>query len=81
MMVVDIQGMKTSDGFLLTDTGIHCLDLRKFGEGNWGEKGYEEFFKTHRCNQICKLLGLPRNRLQKEDDIVTDSVIRPAFMT
>ena len=31
---------------------------QRFGVTNLGELGMEQFFKTHRCNSICKALGL-----------------------
>jgi len=78
-MVVDIQGMKSHDGFLLTDPSIHCADLDKYGEGNFGDKGFEEFFKTHQCNQICQQLKLPFHKTQAHIGVYVDiaSAIRP----
>ena len=35
-----------------------CSDDRRFGKTDMGKAGFEEFFKTHRCNELCELLGL-----------------------
>lgn len=79
-MVVDIQGMKNHNEFILTDPSIHCTDMSKYGDGNFGDKGFDEFFKTHQCNQLCKALGLPRHSAQVEPDIETASAIRPSSL-
>merc|ERR1712232_1082630 len=36
MMVVDLQGVRTSNGWLLTDPCVLCADTRRFGSGNLG---------------------------------------------
>merc|ERR1719378_1896387 len=36
MMVVDLQGVATPDGWLLTDPCILCDDVERFGAGNLG---------------------------------------------
>lgn len=48
MMVVDIQGMQKGNDFLLTDPAIHSTNTDKYGDGNLGEEGFSNFFKTHR---------------------------------
>ena len=70
-MVVDLQGVFTTnlDGtkcFELTDPVIHKhrkknRDLYKswtFGRTDRGETGMKAFFKTHKCSDVCRLLGL-----------------------
>mmetsp|Transcript_159834 Transcript_159834/g.298018 ORF Transcript_159834/g.298018 Transcript_159834/m.298018 type:complete len:1108 (-) Transcript_159834:131-3454(-) len=38
MMVVDLQGVRTDDGFVLTDPCILCTDVTRFGSGNLGPR-------------------------------------------
>ena len=56
-MVVDLQGVERSNQFGLTDPCINCKEPR-FGNTNMGDVGIGEFFRTHKCNQICKQMGL-----------------------
>eukprot|EP01012_Entosiphon_sulcatum_P009073 TRINITY_DN15018_c0_g1_i1.p1 TRINITY_DN15018_c0_g1~~TRINITY_DN15018_c0_g1_i1.p1 ORF type:complete len:484 (+),score=103.96 TRINITY_DN15018_c0_g1_i1:411-1862(+) len=53
-IVVDVQGV----GDKYTDPQVHSKDGEGFGKGNVGQEGIDEFFKSHKCNSICKLLGL-----------------------
>lgn len=52
-MVVDIQG-----GQSFTDPQLHSLK-QDYGGADKGKAGFEAFFKTHKCNSLCKVLGLP----------------------
>ncbi|KDO28176.1 hypothetical protein SPRG_06224 [Saprolegnia parasitica CBS 223.65] len=54
LMVVDIQGVNDS----YTDPQIHTADGRGFGSGNLGTHGMEKFLESHRCNEVCRWLGL-----------------------
>lgn len=54
LMVVDIQGVHDN----YTDPQIHSTDGRGFGSGNLGTYGMEKFLQTHRCNEVCRWLGL-----------------------
>ncbi|TYZ58023.1 hypothetical protein PybrP1_012839 [[Pythium] brassicae (nom. inval.)] len=54
LMVVDIQGVDDQ----YTDPQIHTADGRGFGAGNLGTFGMERFLESHRCNAVCKWLGL-----------------------
>lgn len=72
MLVCDLQGVMTrnassDDGpagvFELTDPVIHYCSKtgRKqvYGRTDLGKKGMHKFFRTHECNDVCRLLGLP----------------------
>jgi elongation factor 2 kinase len=68
LLICDIQGV--SD--LYTDPQIHSIDGEGFGKGNMGEKGFEKFLSTHRCNAVCRYLKLPAiNAKQEVEDIGT----------
>eukprot|EP01135_Chromosphaera_perkinsii_P005600 Nk52_evm14s355 gene=Nk52_evmTU14s355 len=54
LLVCDIQGV----GDLYTDPQIHTINGEGLGEGNLGAVGISLFFNTHKCNGICRLLGL-----------------------
>lgn len=65
LLVVDIQGWVPGDNrscMFLTDPQIHSPVYKCFGTGNFGFRGFEEFWsKMHPdCNTICKKLGLER---------------------
>ena len=55
LMVVDIQGV----GDLYTDPQIHTANGQGYGTGNVGLTGVARFLTTHKCNAVCKALGLP----------------------
>ncbi|KYQ89471.1 protein serine/threonine kinase [Tieghemostelium lacteum] len=57
-MVIDIQGVKTSKGYILTDPCIHSEDVLRFGPTNLGKGGMIKFFETHVCNKHCSEMGL-----------------------
>lgn len=61
MMVVDCQGRfdMSSNSFLLTDPAVHSVNLLQYGRTNLAEKGFNNFFSTHKCNSICIALHLP----------------------
>eukprot|EP00928_Gymnodinium_smaydae_P061053 TRINITY_DN450_c1_g1_i1.p1 TRINITY_DN450_c1_g1~~TRINITY_DN450_c1_g1_i1.p1 ORF type:complete len:1127 (-),score=178.94 TRINITY_DN450_c1_g1_i1:182-3562(-) len=41
MMVVDLQGVRTEHGFVLTDPCILCADVTRFGNGNLGPRALQ----------------------------------------
>lgn len=71
LMVVDLQGILEvrADGlkqYILTDPVIHKRRKRRsnrlrnwtFGRTDRGERGMSAFFQTHKCSDVCRLLGL-----------------------
>jgi len=70
LIVVDIQGV----GDYYTDPQIHSFNGDGFGLGNLGQSGIRKFLQTHKCNAICKMLGLtdpkkgPQSKKIKETD-------------
>lgn len=54
MLVCDLQGLND----LLTDPQIHTEDGQCLGMGNMGMKGIQMWIEQHKCNPICKALGL-----------------------
>ena len=47
------------DGFTMTDPVIHHVSSSKmYGKTDKGKAGIKEFFATHKCNPICRQLGL-----------------------
>jgi len=63
LLICDIQGVED----VYTDPQIHSREGEGFGKGNLGVEGMNKFLQTHKCNPICKFLGLPNvNRLPIE---------------
>jgi hypothetical protein len=77
LCVVDLQGV----GGFLTDPQIHCVDSKKFGNGNFGYIGMVKFFMSHSCNSYCKKLELihPRTsiNIDKNYNFFVDKYICP----
>ena len=68
-MVCDLQGELTivdhKPIFKFTDPCIHNMKHcggKKYGRTNMGHKGSQSFFKSHKCNAMCEILGLARSR-------------------
>ena len=65
LLVCDLQGVLYEEGkfpaFRLTDPAIHSRNKGafKFGKTDCGMKGIRNFSRTHKCNAICRGLGLP----------------------
>ncbi|CAM9961370.1 unnamed protein product [Ectocarpus sp. 6 AP-2014] len=70
MLVCDLQGVLSSSGagedraglFEFTDPVIHYRSksgrTQVYGKTDLGRSGMNQFFKTHRCNDVCRLLGI-----------------------
>lgn len=54
MLVCDLQGVND----FLTDPQIHTENGKGFGMGNMGMQGIQKWIDQHKCNDICKALGL-----------------------
>ena len=53
VMVTDLQGFCQS---ILTDPQIHCKKKGSFSRGNLGIDGMDQFFHSHQCNALCRLV-------------------------
>ena len=63
-IVVDIQGVTVTKGsghLRLTDPQLHSKKGAKYGRADCGVKGMKAFFATHKCNDVCRQLGLTEN--------------------
>ena len=56
--------------FELTDPVIHFRYKKRggrkkldFGRTDRGKKGINDFIRSHKCSEMCKLLGLEKERL------------------
>ena len=58
--MVDLQGIERKEEFLLTDPSINCQEPR-FGSTNLGAEGMKAFYRTHKCNEVCKEMDLKEN--------------------
>ncbi len=60
-LICDIQGTwNPYDGFNFTDPAVHTLHNKgNRGSTDKGTEGIKKFFETHKCNTLCKKLGLP----------------------
>ena len=70
MMVTDCQGVS----LVLTDPQIHSVHpSAEFGLGGGDETAMGDFFKEHRCNEICHALGLKEHPAQSRSTAGNDS--------
>jgi len=59
-MICDLQGVKRDDAYMITDPGIQSLD-QIHGPADLGLVGMEKIFQGHKCNFMCRELGLWKN--------------------
>lgn len=57
LLICDIQGVKNGKKYMLTDPCIHSLE-RKYGLTDLGVVGMEKVMSFHKCNDLCRKLGL-----------------------
>uniref|UniRef100_A0A7S4VGU0 Alpha-type protein kinase domain-containing protein n=1 Tax=Ditylum brightwellii TaxID=49249 RepID=A0A7S4VGU0_9STRA len=64
LLVCDLQGVlstTTPPLFELTDPVIHFMSRRKmksiFGRTDRGYKGRNDFFRTHKCSPLCRMIN------------------------
>ncbi|PAA47919.1 hypothetical protein BOX15_Mlig023966g1 [Macrostomum lignano] len=57
-LVCDIQGVRTSRGYWLTDPAVHSREGGKFGDTDLGRDGFVRFFSSHRCTSVCILFPI-----------------------
>ena len=79
LMVTDLQGWVHADrsqAVILTDPAINSIEGNRFGITNIGQRGLQGFWdKQHvRCNDICRLLDLPKSR--PNQDVVSPVLTR-----
>ncbi|TPP48962.1 Alpha-kinase family protein [Leishmania donovani] len=67
LMVVDIQGV---DDYY-TDPQILSSDGEGYGRGNLGEEGIRRFLESHRCNEVCRAVGLPPLQRNAKGAVIT----------
>ena len=69
-MIVDLQGERRENEYILTDPAIHSGKGfgEPFGELDCGMVGIEAFFSTHRCEKVCKGLPVPSNIIHTPKD-------------
>ena len=64
-LVCDLQGSfdRRQNTFLLSDPVIHSELGRPhlFGATDMGQLGIDAFLRSHKCNDVCRLLKLPEN--------------------
>lgn len=53
VVVCDLQGVRSSTSYLLTDPVIHSDTRLRFGPTDFGPEGVSLFFSTHVCNDVC----------------------------
>jgi hypothetical protein len=92
LIVVDLQGvfeLEEQTGiktYRLTDPVIHKHRGKKkrfsswhFGRTDRGNAGIKAFFETHKCSEVCQILGLsPQVSKQKQTPLIARNKVIPA---
>ncbi|CAD2217198.1 hypothetical protein AGDE_12550 [Angomonas deanei] len=71
LLIVDIQGVDD----IYTDPQILSPDGEGYGRGNLGAKGIQRFIESHKCNGVCKHLGLPPINAKPTDPKTKQGVV------
>ena len=58
IVICDLQGVKIDHRAVLTDPAIHYSNVLCHGSTNLGKRGIEQFFRMHKCNDICRAMKL-----------------------
>lgn len=62
IILCDLQGVLNAEGrhprFDLTDSAICSRKRKEYGKTDIGLRGVRQFFRKHRCNNVCRGLGL-----------------------
>lgn len=58
LVVCDLQGVKFDNRAVLTDPVIHYTHVLCHGSTNLGTRGIKQFFRVHKCNDICRAMNL-----------------------
>jgi hypothetical protein len=76
LLIVDLQGVRTSNGYNLTDPAIHSTETLGggYGELDLGTVGIEAFFSTHKCEKACR--GLPKPAKARYTYLDCEDIIR-----
>ena len=61
----DVQGVysERERRFSLIDPVIHSQESKTYGRTDRGPEGVKDFLRSHECNTVCRLMGLPHNTL------------------
>lgn len=58
LVVADFQGLRTTNRFRLNNPVIHSTD-QSYGQKDRGGEGILDFFRSHKCNEICNRWAIP----------------------
>ena len=61
---------------MLTDPAVNSIDY-SYGNTDCGPHGIQQILMRHRCNKICRAIGLPDNQISSTNTINVPDVIKP----